>query len=167
MEQFLFSILFLVFSLFLVIKGGQQLRYRVSRLNEEISNNETELSKLKGILKQAGTINSEYEEAFSEYKGLKGSDNLLQELGSIAKNLKLNILSIKSMLAEDTEKYKIYAIKIESQDDPATFAKFLYNLTEGLKGIGVERLQIKAQSRDELPRISMTLNAAIFKDLSK
>src|SRR3990167_3778097 len=163
-EQFLFSILLLVFLAVLVKKGGEQLRINLNRLEEAISINEKELAKLKGVLKQAGAINSEYEQAFSGYKGLSGSDNLLQELGSIARNSNLNMLSIKPALAEEADKYRIYAIKIESQDDIATFAGFLYNLTEGLKGIGLERLQIKAQGRDELPRISMTLSAAIFKN---
>lgn len=163
-EQFLFSILLLVFLAVLVKKGVQQLGVYVNRLDEAISINEKKLVKFRGVLKQAGTINSEYAQAFSGYKGLNGSDNLLQELGGIARNSNLNILSIKPALAEEAEKYRIYAIKIESQDEIAALARFLYNLTEGLKGIGLERLQIKAQGRDELPRISMTLSAAIFKD---
>lgn len=163
-ERFLFSILLLVFLAVLVKKGGERLRINVNRLDEAISINEKELAKLKGVLKQAGTINSEYDEAFSGYKGLSGSDNLLQELGRIARNSNLNMLSMKPALAEDAKKYRIYVIKIESQDDLSDLAGFLYNLTEGLKGIGLERLQIKAQARDELPWISMTLSAAIFKD---
>jgi hypothetical protein len=162
-EQVLFAALLFIFIAFWVKKGVYELRAGFSRLDEEISVNEKELARLRGVLKQAGEISAEYEEAFTGYKGLRSSDNLLQELGAIARSLDFNILSIKPAFTENTPQYRSYAIKIEIQDDIPTLAGFLYKLTEGLKGIGVEQLQVKAQKGEELPRISMTLNAVIFK----
>lgn len=162
-EQLLFSILLLVFLAVLARNGIRQLFISSHRLNEAISVSEKEIAQLNGVLKQAQAINSEYEEVFSGYKGLRSSDNLLQEIGDVARKLNLSIFSIKPALIEDTEKYKTYSIKIESRDDIAAFIKFLYNLTEGVKGIGVSHLQVNAQNKSELPQISMTLKAIIFK----
>lgn len=162
-EQVLFSILMLIFLAALINKGASELRAGFNRIEDEISLNENKLARLKGILKQASGISAEYEEAFSGYKGLRGSDNLLQELGAIARSLDFNILGMKPALTENTSQYIGYAVKIESQDDIDTLARFLYRLTEGVKGIGVEQVQVKAQKGDELPRISMTLSAVIFK----
>lgn len=163
-EQLLFSILFLVFLLVLARKGVQQLITNSHRLNEAISISEKELARLNGVLKQARVIDLEYDEVFSGYKGLNSSDNLLQEIDNIARKLNLNIFSIKPTLTEDTDKYKVYTIKIESRDEVAAFIKFLYTLTEGLKGIGVQHLQINAQNRSELPQINTILKAIIFKN---
>ncbi len=162
-EQLLFSILLLVFLAVLARNGIRQLFISSHRLNEAISVSEKEIARLNGVLKQAQAINSEYEEVFSGYKGLHSSDNLLQEIGNVARKLNLSIFSIKPALIEDTDKYKVYSVKIESRDEIAAFIKFLYNLTEGVKGIGVSHLQINAQNRSELPQISMTLKAVIFK----
>lgn len=162
-ERVLFSILILIFLAVMAKKGIYALRAGFSRADEEISSNEKKLSKLKGILKHSGEISAEYEEAFYGYKGLRGSDSLLHEVGTIARSLDFNILGMKPALTENTAQYSRYAIKIECQDDISALAGFLYNLTEGLKGIGIEQLQVKAQKDDELPRISMTLSAVIFK----
>lgn len=162
-EQILFCALFFIFITVLVKKGAYELRAVLNRLDEEISMKERELAKLKRVLRRAGAINAEYDEAFLGYKGLRGSDNLLQQLGAAARSMDFNILGMKPALIENTALYRAYAIRIEGQDDIATLAGFLYKLTEGLKGIGVEQLQVKAQSGEELPRISMTLNAVIFK----
>lgn len=162
-EQLLFSILLLVFLAVLARNGIRQLFISSHRLNEAISVSEKEIAQLNGVLKQARVINSEYDEVFSGYKGLRNSDNLLQEIGDVARKLNLSIFSIKPALIEDTDKYQAYSIKIESRDEIAAFIKFLYNLTEGVKGIGISHLQINAQNRSELPQISMTLKAIIFK----
>ena len=76
----------------------------------------------------------------------------------------MNIINIKPNLIKDEKKYKTLSIKVESQDDIITLAKFLYALTEEKKNIGIERVQVKAQGKEELPRISLWLNATIFKD---
>lgn len=162
-EQLLFFILFMVFLAVLAKKGIQQMLVNSRRLSESISAGEKEMSRLNGVLKQAHAINTEYEEVFSGYRGLSSSDDLLQEIGNAARRLNLSIFSIKPVLIEDADKYKAYSVKIESRDDIANFIKFLYNLSDGLKGIGVEHLQINAQNRSELPQISLTLKAIIFK----
>lgn len=163
-EQVLFFVLFLVFLLVLARKGIQRLLINSHRLNETISTSEKELAQLNGVLRQARVIDSEYDKVFSGYNGLNGSDSLLQEIGAIARTSKVNIFSIKPILTEDTDKYKAYTIKIESRDEIASFIKFLSNLTEGLKGIGVQYLQINAQNRNEVPQIYIILKAILFKE---
>lgn len=161
---FLFLVFLLIYLSFLGKNSIHQAYINFSRLDDEIFMNEKKIFGLKAILRQAQQLSLEYEEFFSGYKGLKDSDNILQEIESIARKLNLNIVSIKPTLTKDDGKYKIYSVKIESQDDIATLAKFLYSLTEGLRSIGIERLQIKAQGKDELPKISTLLNAVVFKD---
>ena len=163
-EQLLFSILLLVFLAVLARNGIRRLFISSQRLNEAISVSEKEIARLNGVLKQARLINAEYDEVFLGYKGLQSSDNLLQEIGNVARKLSLSIFSIKPALNEDTDKYKVYSVKIESRDEIAAFIKFLYNLTEGVKGIGVQHLQINAQNKSELPQISLMLKAILFKD---
>ncbi len=137
---------------------------KFSRLEKEVALNEKKLFRLKEILKREKELDSEYERIVSRYKKPKDSDNLLQDIENVAKRLNVNILNIKPTVTKDEGKYKTYLIKIESQDDISTFAKFLYTLTEELKRVGVERLQINAQGRDELPKIVLLLNAVAFKE---
>lgn len=133
-------------------------------LGEEIEFNENKLVKLKAVSKRAEAINSEYEKTITKYKGLKKSDNLLQEISGIARRLGVNIINIKPSLTKEEAKFKTYSIKIESQDDVSTFARFLYALTEELKSVGVKRVEILAQGKDELPLISLTASATVFAD---
>ena len=137
---------------------------KFQRLEGEITLGEKKLFYLKTILSKAGEINSEYDAFFAGRSAARDSDKLLQDINSIARRLNVNIINIKPSLINDEAKFKAFSIKIESQDDVATLAKFLYALTEEQKNIGVERLQLKAQGKEELPRISLLLNAIAFKD---
>jgi Tfp pilus assembly protein PilO len=158
----LFAIFVLTYSIILTQKSIRQAYTNFNRLDEEIFMNEKKLYRLKAILKQSSGLNSQYQELFAGYKGINDPEGLLQEIGAVAKKLNLNITSIKPALTKMENKYKIYSIKIESQDDVLTLAKFIHNLSEELKNVGVERLQIKAQGKEELPKISMTLDAVVF-----
>lgn len=135
-----------------------------ARLEEEIAQSEKKLFNLKLILRQTNKLNAEYEKLTSSRKGVTYSDNLLQEIENIARKTGVSILNIKPSVTKEEAQFKIYSIKLESQVDIATFSRFLYALTEELKRIGVERIQVNAQRRDEPPRIFLTLNAVSFKD---
>lgn len=135
-----------------------------ARLEEEIAQSEKKLFNLKLILRQTNKLNAEYEKLTSSRKGVQYSDNLLQEIENIARKTGVSILNIKPSVTKEEAQFKIYSIKLESQVDIATFSRFLYVLTEELKRIGVERIQVNAQRRDEPPRIFLTLNAVSFKD---
>ena len=141
-------------------------RHRFNRLSEEIRLNEEKLLRLKAVLGQAKELNSAYERTFSEYKEFKDSDSLLQEIENIGKIVRVNILNIQPSSARDEGLYKIYSIKIEVQDDVLPLAKFLRTLTEGLKNISLESLQIKTQGKDESPKASVLINALVFKTAS-
>lgn len=136
----------------------------LKNVEAEIAQNEQRLFKLKSILGKAGELNSEYKKITSRYKGAKDYDSLLQDISNIAKRLEVNILNIKPTVISDDAKLKTYAIKIQSQCDTAAFAKFLHTLTEELRNIGVERVQIEAQGREELPLISLSMKTAFFKE---
>ncbi len=136
----------------------------LQRLDAQISLNERTLLRLKGILRQAKELDEAYAKIVSSQKVLKDSDNVLQEIEAIARKTNVNILNMKPTLSRDEGAYKVYSIRIESQDDIPTFARFLYALTEELKGVGAERLQVSVQNKDELPRISLTMNAIAFKE---
>jgi len=136
----------------------------LTTIKAEIAQNEKRLFKLRSILNKAGEFNSEYEKTASKYKGAKDYDSLLQDISNIAKRLDVNILNIKPTIISDDKKLKTYAIKIQSQCDVSAFTMFLNRLTEELKNIGVERVQIEAQGKDELPLISVSMKTSLFKE---
>ncbi len=133
-------------------------------IKAEIAQNEQKLFNLKSVLGRTKEIDSEYAEIASKYKGPANYDSLLQDISGIAKRLDVNILNIKPSVASDDSKLKTYAIKIQLQNDVSACAKFLHTLTEELKNIGVERVQVEAQGRDELPLISLFLKTTLFKE---
>lgn len=136
----------------------------LTNVEAEIAQNEQKLFKLKSILGKAGELNSEYEKAASKYKGPTDYDSLLQDISNIAKRLDVNILNIKPAVLSEDAKLKTYSIKIQSQCDVSAFTMFLHRLTEELKNIGLERVQIEAQGRDELPLISLSMRTTLFKE---
>ena len=143
-----------------VIRG---INLRFSRLDEEIVFNQEKLLRLNTILRQAKELNSQYERLLSGYKELKDSDIFLQEITGIAKRININILNIKPGLTKDEGLYRIYSIKIEIQDEVSSLAKFMHVLSEEVKSINIEQLQINTQGKDELPKASISINAAAFK----
>jgi Tfp pilus assembly protein PilO len=159
-------LLFSFIIIFVAIANGviRSVFAKVSALRQEQSQHEKALLKLKSIVNEAATLNTAYDQVFSQCKVLRESDNLLQEIERISNRAGANIINIKPTLAKDDGFYKMYSVRIESQDDLPTFARFLYTLTEEIKGIGVERIQIDAQAKDDAPKINMLLNAAVFKD---
>lgn len=136
---------------------------RFKQINTEIVNNERKLFELTAILRTANKLNSEYETIASRYRQQHDYDSLLQDISNIARVSGANILNIKPTLVNEDKKLKTYVIKIQSQDDVSTFTYFLRALMEELKTIGVERVQIEAQGKDELPLISLFIKTAVFK----
>jgi hypothetical protein len=150
----------------LVISGDNIIRKassRFYRLDEEIAASQEKLVRLNAILKREKELNSEYEKVFSGYSPVKDSDSLLQEIDAIAKKLNVNITNIKPASTKEDAAFRSYSIKIEGQDDVYAIAKFLNVLTEEIKGVSIERLQFSAQNRDELPKVTTTVNALVFK----
>jgi len=134
-------------------------------LDQEIAINEKALYRLKTVLSQSKELNTIYAKIMSTQRFSSDPDNILQEIEKIAQKLNLNILNIKPTIIKDQGAYKIYSIRIESQDDIKILAKFLHILIEDIKGIGVERFQINAADKDEPPKISLLINAIAFKEL--
>ena len=163
-EWTLLIIFFIIIGVMLGKNLGDAFYAGSARLEEEIAQSEKKLFNLKLILRQTNKLNAEYEKLTSSRKGVQYSDNLLQEIENIARKTGVSILNIKPSVTKEEAQFKIYSIKLESQVDIATFSRFLYVLTEELKRIGVERIQVNAQRRDEPPRIFLTLNAVSFKD---
>lgn len=137
---------------------------KFTAVNSEIIQNEQKLSTLKTLLGRTKELNSEYAEIASKYKGPADYDTLLQDISNIAKRLDVNILNIKPTVVSDDSKLKTYAIKIQLQNDVSAFANFFHTLTEEIKSIGVERVQIEAQGKEELPLISLFIKTALFKE---
>ncbi len=135
-----------------------------NRLDTDIAAKEKELFRLTSILGQKQELNTEYDNVISRYAELDDSDKVLQEIENIARKVNVNILNVKPIANKDEGTHKIYTIRIESQDEVASFARFLYALTEELKRIGVERLQITTPNKEELPKITLSLNAIALKD---
>ena len=137
---------------------------KLAELYDEISLTQEKLSRISGIAKQADVINAEYDRVASNFREIKDSDSLLQEISAIAKKLNVNILNVKPGQAKDDGFYKSYSIKIEIQDEMPVLARFLFTLTEELKSIGVERLQVNAKTKGELPKATLQVSAVVFKE---
>jgi len=149
----------------LAIAGDSIVRkasFRFYRLDDEITASQEKLVRLNAILKQEKELNAEYKNVLAGYRPVKDSDSLLQEIDAIAKKANVNIINIKPLTTKAEAGYKSYSIKIEGQDDVYAVAKFLNVLIEELRSVSIERLQFSAVNRDELPKVSITINALVF-----
>jgi hypothetical protein len=163
-ELTLLVLFIIVYTLLLMDKFIQKAYNNFNNLEQEIVLNEKKIHHLNALLNNSGELNAEYEKFFSKQSNANNFDSLLQQINSVARRLDVNILNIKPNLIRDDARYKTFSIRIESQDDIPNFTKFLHTLTNEQKNIGVERLQIRAQKKEELPRITLVLNAVTFKD---
>jgi Tfp pilus assembly protein PilO len=163
-ELILFSLWLIIISVIFADQAIRNAYLKFSRLEEEISLNEDKLLRLNAILKQSKEINSGYEKGFSKYKAITDSDSLIQEVEKIAGKTNINILNIKPATPKDEGLHRTYSLKIEVQDEVSSVARFISSLSEELKSIGVESLQINSQSREEFPRVSLLINAVVFKE---
>ncbi|HOW42804.1 MAG TPA: hypothetical protein PLF03_03980 [Candidatus Omnitrophota bacterium] len=130
-------------------------------LDEEISLNEEKFIRLRGILKQEKAVEEQAAKVFAGYKDIQSTDSLLQEVQAVARKIGVNILNVVPSTKNEGGQ-KVFLIKIESQDDVASVLKFIYTLTEELKGVGVDHVQINAKEREQLPRISLYLRSTVF-----
>ena len=137
--------------------------FRFNQLDDQITSNQEKLGRLNAIVKQEKELNREYEKALAGYNPIKDSDSLLQEIESIARKLNVNIVNIKPVSTKEETAYKSYSIRIEGQDDVYAVAKFLNILTDELRSVSIERLQVSSQNRNELPKVSVVVNALVFK----
>lgn len=151
----------------ILVVAGESLvresRTRFSRLDDEIVAGQGKLVRLNAILKQEKALNAEYERVLSGYRPVKDSDSLLQQIDAIAKRLNVNITNIKPASAKEEASYKSYSIRIDGQDEVYAISRFLNVLTAELKGVSIDRFQISAQNKDELPKASITVNVLVLK----
>lgn len=162
-EITLFIAFLLVYAVLFTDKFLQKAYANLKKLEGTIALNEKTLFYSKTFLERSNELDSEYNAIFSVSALAEDFDALLQEINSFAQRYDVNILNIKPTLLTEEKKYKTFLIRIEGQDDVAAISKFLFALTKRHKNIGIERIQIKAQKKEELPRISIALNAVIFK----
>jgi Tfp pilus assembly protein PilO len=150
----------------LVVIGDSVVRNiynRFGRLDEDIGLAEEKLVRLNAIIKQAQTVDRQYEKVTQGLRNIQDTESLLQEIERLARKAGINLLNVKPTATKDEGLYKIYSLKIEMQDEAAALARFLDMVSEEFKGVGIERLQINAQSRDELPKATAAINAVVFK----
>jgi len=153
----------IIAAVFLANTAIQKAYFKFGRLEKEAALNEEKLLRLDSILKHAKDVNAQYENVVAGYKEITDSDNLLREIEDIANKTNLTILNIKPGAVKDEGLFKTYSIKISAQDEILSVASFLYGLTEGLKSVGVERVQINTENKNELPKVTLLINAAVFK----
>lgn len=157
------SAVFIV-ALFLANTAIRKAYFKFGRLEKEVVLNEEKLLQLDSILKHSQDINSQYENLIAGNKGITDSNNLLREIEDIANKTNLTILDIKPAAVKDEGLFKTYSIRISAQDEILSVARFLYRLAERLKSIEVQSVQIKNENKGELPKITLLINAAVFKD---
>jgi Tfp pilus assembly protein PilO len=163
-ELILIWVCLIIIGISLISRAINRVNFNLSKLETEIALNQQKLLRLNALFRQSKELNSQYEKLFTGYKEFKDSDSLLQAIANIAKRLNLNILNIKPGITKDDGLYQTYSVKVDVQDDIYTLVRFIQVLTEELKSIDIEQLQIYAQaSKEELPKAGILINAAVFK----
>ncbi len=142
----------------------KQVHLKTKLLKDEINLTEARLAKLSELLKKKNEIECEYEEAVAGMPLLNSNGGLLRQIEAVAKEAGLNIRNIKPEEVRREGAYNIYSARIESQSNISTLAKFLYIFSEETRGIGVQNLRINAQSKNELPRVSLLISAVAFNE---
>lgn len=135
---------------------------KFSRLNDEIGSAEEKLIRLQAILNQKDTLILESAAVLSDYKPIQDTDRLFEEIDAVAKKLNVNVYNKVPLQPKPERGYTVYSVKIDCQDEVSSIAKFLFTLIEQLRTVSIERLQIVAQNRDELPKVSIVLNGLGF-----
>ncbi len=151
----------------LLVAGDTAVRKIYSRfgmLGEEISLGEEKLLRLSAILRQEKDVASQYEKISAGYRNIPDTDSLLQEVERLARKSGINLLNVKPTASSDEGLYRVYSLRIEAQDEVPAIARFMNILSDEFKGVSIERLQISAQNRDELPRTVAAINAIVFKE---
>ena len=154
----------IIIALFLANTAIRKAYFKFGRLEKDIILNEEKLVQLDSILKHSQDINSQYENLVAGNIGITDSNNLLREIEDIANKTNLAIQDIKPAAVKDEGLFKTYSIRISAQDEILSVARFLYRLAEKLKSIGVQSVQIKNENKNELPKITLLINAAVLKD---
>jgi Tfp pilus assembly protein PilO len=149
-----------------VIIGDSVVRNLYSRfgsLDEEISLTEEKLVRLNAIVKQAGSVDAQYGKLMQGYKNIQDTESMLQEIERLSRKAGINLPNFKPGATKDEGLFKTYSLKIEMQDEVASVVQFLSMVSEEFKGVNIERLQITAQSRTELPKAAAAISAVVFK----
>ena len=163
-ELILLTATVIIIGLFLANTAIRKAYFKFSRLEKELILNEEKLLQLNSILKNSQDINSQYDNLVAGNIGITDSNNFLREIEDIANKTNLTILDIKPAAVKDGGLFKTYSIRISAQDEILSVARFLDTLAEKLKSVEVQSLQIKSENKNELPKITLLINAAVFKD---
>lgn len=163
-ELLLLSLWLIILTVIIGEAGLRRFTGKVRQVDESIVLNSAKLSRLQEIVKQGKEIDLRYDSLFSQYKKIADSDNLLQIIESVARRNNISIVNIKPAAAKEDAQYKTFSVKMELQEDVAVVGGFLNSLLNEVKSIGVERVSINAQNRDELPKTVILLRTVVFKE---
>lgn len=152
-----------VIGLVVIVLSTERTFATFETLSSIINVQEKKLLALKGIIEGQKKLNEEYVRLVMSQEEMDDSSLVLKEIESIARKTGINIVNMKPSLPRDEGAYRTYDIIIESQNDVQHFSRFLFTLTDEMKRIGVDRLNIVAQARNEPPLISLSLNAIALK----
>lgn len=164
-EELIFLIVIvLIITFFLANTAARNAYFKFGSLEKEVALSEEKLLQLNSILKHSQEINSQYENLVTGNNVIADSNTLLREIEDIANKTNLMILDIKPGAVKDDGLFRTYSVRISAQDEILSAARFLNRLAERLKSVGIQSLQIKNENKNELPKITLLINAAVFKD---
>ncbi len=163
-ELLLLSLWLIILTVIIGDAGLRRFTGKVRQVDESIVLNSAKLSRLQEIVKHGKEIDLRYDNFFSQYKKITDSDNLLQIIESVARRNNISIVNIKPAAAKEDAQYRTFSVKVELQEDVAVVGGFLNSLLNEVKSIGVERVSINAQNRDELPKTVVLLRTVVFKE---
>ena len=158
-EWILFSIWIIIICIVFTEKVVKEVSAKLTRLDEEITLTQGKLDRFRTISEYKDTIEETYNNVIPGLRTINDFETLFREIESVNKAVDLNILTVKPLTSKDEGLYKIYSLKIEARDRVLTLMRFLDILTNTLRGVGIERLEVYSQSEKEPPKINMLINA--------
>ncbi|MGE5308013.1 MAG: hypothetical protein ACM3OC_02915 [Deltaproteobacteria bacterium] len=157
-EILFFSAWLAVLSVVLIKTAGDRLIAGSRKLNEDIAAQEARLVKLTRLLTYADSINAGYSR-IPRNETMKDSGSFIRGIENIARKAGVNLVSLKPMQVRGQEQQEAFALRVEIQDDMALIVRFFSMVNRELNGIGVDKVQIYVQDKDELPRAAFIITA--------
>ncbi len=143
--------------------GADRLIGDSRRLNAEIAARQARLVKLQRLLKHAEAINAAYARTVTRTQSLKDSGSLIQGIENLARKAGVNLVNLKPMQMKESGR-DVSALRVEVQDSISAIARFFSMVNRELSGVGVERVQIFTQNREEPPHAAFLVTMAEEED---
>ena len=167
-EKFiLFGTIFVVSAAFVDRVIVHSLSQKISGLEKQIKERETEIRKDLAIMARQKTI--ELQQAnYKSYVGARDSENeeftvFLKELENIASKSKIYLVDMKPSGTKAMGDTKKYMVNLNCEGEMEPLVEFMYNLENSNKLMTVEKYQLSPKSKDtDTAKCSMLISKLVI-----